>query len=175
MRLNMEIKELIGKEEINKRLDELATLLDAEYKGKEITAICVLNGAVYFGTELTLKMKTEMKIEFIKISSYEGTESTGVIKKQLDVEENAIKGKDVLIIEDIVDTGRSMNYLINHIKAKGPNSLKLCVLLSKPSRREVEVPIDYLGFEVPNKYVVGYGFDDENGLYRNLPYIGYKE
>ena len=171
----MEIKELIRKEELDKRIEELATLIDADYKGKEIVAICVLNGAVYFGTELTLKMKTKMKMEFVKISSYEGTESTGKIVKQLDIPREKVEGKDVLIIEDIVDTGISMNYLLEHLKQKSPNSLKVCVLLSKPSRREVEVPIDYLGFEIPNKFVVGYGFDDEGGFNRNLPYVGYKD
>lgn len=171
----MEIKELIGKEEVNKRLEELATVLDSDYKGKEITAICVLNGAVYFGVELTLKMKTKMKIEFVKISSYEGTESTGKIVKQLDIAKEKVEGKDILIIEDIVDTGISMKYLLEDLKEKKPNSLKVCALLSKPSRRQVEVPIDYLGFEVPNKFIVGYGFDDEEGFNRNLPYIGYKE
>lgn len=171
----MEIKELIRKEELDKRIEELAALIDADYKGKEIVAICVLNGAVYFGTELTLKMKTKMKMEFVKISSYEGTESTGKIVKQLDIPKEKVEGKDVLIIEDIVDTGISMNYLLEHLKQKNPNSLKVCVLLSKPSRREVEVPIDYLGFEIPNKFVVGYGFDDEDGFNRNLPYVGYKD
>lgn len=171
----MEIKELIRKEEIDKRLAGLAALIDEDYAGKEITAICVLNGAVYFGTELTLKMKTKMKMEFIKISSYEGKESTGKINLKLDIEDSKIQGKDVLIIEDIIDTGRSMKYLLEHLKSKNPKSLKVCALLSKPSRREIEVPIDYLGFEVPNKFVVGYGFDDEEGLNRNLPYVGYKE
>lgn len=171
----MEIKELIRKEELDKRIEELATSIDADYKGKEIVAICVLNGAVYFGTELTLKMKTKMKMEFVKISSYEGKESTGKIVKQLDIPREKVEGKDVLIIEDIVDTGISMNYLLEHLKQKDPNSLKVCVLLSKPSRREVEVPIDYLGFEIPNKFVVGYGFDDEDGFNRNLPYVGYKD
>ena len=120
-------------------------------------------------------MKTKIKYSFIKISSYEGTESSGKITLNLDVSNSDIEGKDVLIVEDIVDTGRSMNYLIEHIKAKNPKSLKVCVLVSKPSRREIEVPIDYLGFEIPNKFIIGYGFDDENGYQRNLPFIGYKE
>lgn len=169
-----DIKSLISKEEIDSRLKELAEQIDKDYAGKEITAICVLKGAVFFGVELSLNIKSKMEFEFIKISSYEGTESSGIIKKQLDVNDDKIKGKDVLIIEDIVDTGRSMNYLIDHIKAKKPNSLKVCVLLNKPRRRGVEVPIDYLGFEVPNKFIVGYGFDYDE-FYRNLPYIGYKE
>lgn len=170
-----QIYELISKKEIDKRLSELAEQIDQDYKGKEITAICVLNGAVFFAVELSLKMKSKMKFETIKIASYEGTESTGNIKLKLDLETSKIEGKDILIIEDIIDTGRSMQYLLEHIKSQNPNSLKVCTLLSKPSRREVEVKIDYLGFEVPNKFIVGYGFDDENGFARNIPYIGYKE
>ena len=120
-------------------------------------------------------MKTKMQVEFIKISSYEGTQSTGTIKKHLDIEKEKIEGKDVLIIEDIIDTGRSMNYITKHLQEKAPRTLKICSLLSKPSRREEEVNIDYLGFEVLNKFIVGYGFDDEEGFNRNLPYIGYKD
>ena len=171
----MEIKELIGKNEIDKRLEELAEQLDNNYSGKEIVAICVLNGAVYFAAELTLKMKTKMQLEFVKISSYEGTNSSGNVKKHLDIDKSKVEGKNILIIEDIVDTGRSMNYLIESIKGKNPKDLKVCVLLNKPSRREVEVNIDYVGFEVSNKFIVGYGFDDVDGTGRNIPYIGYKE
>lgn len=166
---------LISKEEIEKKLEELASQLDKDYEGKEITILSVLNGAVFFTTELTLKMKTKMQFAFIKISSYEGTESTGKVTLKSDVSNSLIEGKDVLIVEDIVDTGRSMSYLLEHIKAKNPKSLKVCSLISKPSRREIEVPIDYLGFEIPNKFIIGYGFDDEEGFRRNLPYIGYKE
>ena len=171
----MELKELIGKEELDKRIEELAKQIDENYDGQEIVAICVLNGAAFFAVDLTLKMKTRMQVEFIKISSYEGTESTGEIKKYLDIDKKKVEDKNVLIIEDIVDTGRSMKYLIEHLKEKNPRDIKICSLLSKPSRREVEVNIDYLGFEVPNKFIIGYGFDDEDGLCRNLPYIGYKE
>lgn len=170
-----EIKVLITKEQINKRLEELANIIDADYKNKEITAVIVLKGAVFFGIELSLKLKSKIQFEFIKISSYEGTESTGKINNELDIDESKIKNKDVLIIEDIVDTGRSMDYLIKHLLGKNPRSLKICTLLSKPSRRQIDVDIDYLGFEVPNKFIVGYGFDDEDGFNRNLPYIGYKE
>ena len=170
----MEIKELIGKEELNKRIEELAKQIDEKYKGQEIVAICVLNGAAFFAVDLTLKMKTKMQIEFIKISSYEGTESSGEIRKYLDVDKKKVEGKNILIIEDIVDTGRSMHYLIEHLKEKNPKDIKICSLLSKPSRREIEVNIDYLGFEVPNKFIIGYGFDDEEGFNRNIPYIGCK-
>ena len=141
----MELKELIGKDELDKRIGELAKKIDEDYEGQEMVAICVLNGAAFFTVELTLKMKTKMKVEFVKISSYRGTESTGEIIKYLDIDKEKIMGKNVLIIEDIVDTGR-----------------------------EVEVNIDYLGFEVPNQFIIGYGFDDEEGLHRNVPYIGCK-
>ena len=119
-------------------------------------------------------MKTKMQVEFIKISSYEGTESTGEIRKYLDIDKKKVEGRNILIIEDIVDTGRSMHYLIKHLKEKNPKDIKICSLLSKPSRREIEVNIDYLGFEVPNKFIIGYGFDDEEGFNRNIPYIGCK-
>lgn len=170
----MELKELIGKEQLNKRIEELAKQIDENYNGQEIVAICVLNGAAFFAVDLTLKMKTKMQVEFIKISSYEGTESTGEIKKYLDIDKKKVENKNILIIEDIVDTGRSMHYLIKHLKEKNPKDIKICSLLSKPSRRKIEVNIDYLGFEVPNKFIIGYGFDDEDGFYRNVPYIGYK-
>lgn len=170
----MELKELIGKEELNKRIEELAKQIDENYKEQDIVAICVLNGAAFFAVDLTLRMKTKMQVEFIKISSYEGTESTGEIRKYLDIDKKKIEGRNILIIEDIVDTGRSMHYLIEHLKEKNPKDIKICSLLSKPSRREIEVNIDYLGFEVPNKFIIGYGFDDEEGFNRNIPYIGCK-
>lgn len=170
----MELKELIGKEELNKRIEELAKQIDEDYKEQDIVAICVLNGAAFFAVDLTLKMKTKMQVEFIKISSYEGTESTGEIRKYLDIDKKKVEGRNILIIEDIVDTGRSIHYLIKHLKEKNPKDIKICSLLSKPSRREIEVNIDYLGFEVPNKFIIGYGFDDEEGFNRNIPYIGCK-
>jgi hypoxanthine phosphoribosyltransferase len=160
---------LITQEEIQKRIYELAEVLDKEYEGKEVTVICVMRGAVFFAVDLTLKMKTKLKYEFLTIASYEGTESTGTIKLLQDLRE-PIEGKDVLILEDIVDTGRSMTYLLNYLKAKNPKSLKVCVLADKVAKREFEVPVDYVGFVVPDKYIVGYGFDIDNA-YRNLPYI----
>jgi len=165
-------KELISEEELNKRIKELADQIDKDYLGKEITIISVMRGAVFFTVQLTLKMKTKLKFEFITISSYEGEESVEVLLRT-DIRDS-IEGKDVLIVEDIIDTGKSMKYLIEHLKAKNPRTLKICALASKPERREVEVPIDYLGFEVPNKYIVGFGFDIDNN-YRNLPYVAYLE
>lgn len=171
--MNHNFKELISEEELNKRITELAEQIDKDYLGKEITIICVMRGAVFFGVELTLKMKTRLKYEFITISSYEGENSTGEVTLMTDLRES-IEGKDVLIVEDIIDTGRSMKYLIEHLKSKNPRTLKVCALANKQERREVEVPIDYLGFEVPNKYIVGFGFDIDNN-YRNLPYVAYLE
>ncbi len=168
-----EFKTLISQEELQKRLQELANQLDKDYKGEEIIAICVMRGSIFFAVDLTLKMKTKMKFEFLTISSYEGTESTGKIEFIQDLRES-IKGKNVLILEDIIDTGRSMNFLLEYLRTKEPKSLKVCVLANKVAKREIEVPIDYIGFEVPNKFLVGYGFDIDN-LYRNLPYIGYVE
>ena len=166
-------KELISKEELDKRITELAEQIDKDYLGKEITIICVMRGAVFFTVELTLKMKTKLKYEFITISSYEGTDTTGEVLLRTDLRDS-IEGKDVLIVEDIIDTGRSMKYLIEHLKSKNPRTLKVCALANKQERREIEVQIDYLGFEVPNKYIVGYGFDIDNN-YRNLPYVAYLE
>ena len=114
-------------------------------------------------------MKTKLKYEFITISSYEGTDTTGEITLRTDLRES-IEGKDVLIVEDIIDTGRSMRYLIDHLRSKNPRTLKVCTLADKAERREIEVPIDYTGFVVPNKYIVGFGFDIDNN-YRNMPYV----
>lgn len=167
--MNENFKELISKEELDKRITELAEQIDKDYLGREITIICVMRGAVFFTVELTLKMKTKLKYEFITISSYEGTDTTGEITLMTDLRES-IEGKDVLIVEDIIDTGRSMKYLIEHLKSKNPRTLKVCVLADKAERREIEVPIDYTGFVIPNKYVVGFGFDVDNN-FRNIPYV----
>ena len=166
-------KVLISKEQLEKRIEELAKQIDEDYLGKEITVVCVMRGAVFFTVQLPLNLKTKLKYEFITIASYEGTDTTGEITLMTDLRES-IEGKDVLIIEDIVDTGRSMKYLIDHLKSKNPRTLKVCVLANKAERREIEVPIDYIGFEIPNKYIVGYGFDIDNN-YRNLPYVAYLE
>jgi len=167
--MNDNFKELISKEALEKRITELAEQLDKDYLGKEITVVCVMRGAVFFAVELTLKMKTKLKYEFITISSYEGTDSTGEVTLRTDLRES-IEGKDVLIVEDIIDTGRSMKYLLEYLRSKSPRTLKVCALANKAPRREVEVPIDYIGFEVPDKYIVGFGFDIDNN-YRNLPYV----
>ena len=171
----VEIKTLITEEEIDKRVREIAKQIEEEYKGKEITLICILKGSVFFAVELAKRINSNVKLEFIRVSSYgEGTESTGEIKMKLDLKDS-IQGKDVIVIEDIIDTGRTLSYLIEYLKMKKPNSVKLCALLDKPDRRvKKDVKVDYTGFTIPDKFVVGYGLDwDEN--YRSLPYIGYIE
>ena len=120
-----------------------------------------------------MKIRTNISVDFIEISSYSGTESTGVLKVNKDLNAN-IEGKDVLIVEDIIDTGRTLSYLRDYLLSKNPNSLKICTLVNKPSRRIVDVPIDYNGFDIEDKFIVGYGFDID-GDYRNMPYIGYIE
>ena len=169
----MEIKELISKEKIEKRIEELAEQISKDYEGKNIEFIVVLKGAAIFAVELAMKLKPNVRFDFIEISSYSGTESTGVLKVNKDLKAD-IEGKDVLIVEDIIDTGRTLSYLKEYLLSKNPNSLKICTLVSKPSRRIVDVPIDYNGFEIEDKFIVGHGFDiDED--YRNMLYIGYIE
>lgn len=169
-----DFKVLITKEEIENRLSTLANQIEKDYEGKEITVICVMRGACFFAVNLTLKIKNLIKYEFIELSSYDDkTESSGTVKIVNDLR-NSIEGKDVLIIEDIIDTGRTMDFLVNYLKQKKPSSLKICTLADKPERRIVDINADYIGFTVPNKFIIGYGFDVDN-KYRNLPYIAYIE
>ena len=166
----LDLDVLISEEEIQKRLEEMAKEIDESYNGKKIVAICILRGAIYFYVDLTKRMKTPIEVDLMKVSSYLGTESTEQINKTLDISEN-LEGKDVLIIEDIIDTGFTLKYLRDYLLTKKPNSLKIAVLADKTENRKMDVPIDFVGFKIPNKYIVGYGFDYDN-CYRNLPYIG---
>lgn len=165
------LKVLYSKEELNKRIKELAQEIDENYNGEEVIAICVLKGAVFFATDLLQEMKSDVELEFIQVSSYQGTESTGKIILKQDISKN-IEGKNVLIIEDIIDTGHTMKYLKEYLLSKNPKDLKIVVLLDKKERRQTEVEIDYTGFIIPNKFVVGYGFDIDDKC-RNIPYVGY--
>lgn len=169
-----EIKTLISKEELEARTTEIAKQIEEEYKDKEITLICILKGSAFFTVDLAKKINGNVKLEFIRVSSYiDGTESSGTVEMKLDLQDS-IEGKDVIIVEDIIDTGRTLSYLIDYLKTKKPNSVKLCTLLDKPERRIYNVKVDYTGFQIPDKFVVGYGLDvDEK--YRNLPYIAYIE
>ena len=169
----MEIKEFISKEKVEKRIEELAEEISKDYEGKSIEFIVVLKGATIFAVELAMKVKPNVRLNFIEISSYSGTESTGVLKVNKDLNAD-IEGKDVLIVEDIIDTGRTLSYLRDYLLSKKPNSLKICTLVNKPSRRIVDVPIDYNGFDIEDKFIVWHVFDID-GDYRNMPFIGYIE
>ena len=151
----------------------MAKQIDKDYEGKEIILVGILKGSVVFMVELAKRLKTKVQFEFIEVSSYEGTESTGKIKIKKDLQ-NDIEGKDVLIVEDIIDTGNTLSYLKEYFQEKNPNSLKIVTLLSKPSRRIKELDVEYIGFKIEDKFVIGYGLD-YNQNYRNLPYIGYIE
>lgn len=164
---------LINKARLEKRIDEMAREIEKDYAGKEIVFLGILKGSVPFMWELAKRIKNNVIFEFIEVSSYKGTESTGTVTLHKDIK-NSIEGKDVIIIEDIVDTGRTIDFLLAHLKQKGVNSIKIATLLSKPSRRVIELNIDYIGFKIEDKFVVGFGLDYDQNL-RNLPYIGYIE
>ena len=166
-----ELKVLIDEQTLQSRVEELAKQFMEEYKGKEITFICILKGSIFFTVDLAKKIDGDVRVDFVRVSSYDGEESTGEIRMKLDLKDS-IKGKDVIIIEDIIDTGRTLTYLKEYLKIKQPNSIKICTLLDKKERRACNMEADYVGFTIPDKFVVGYGLDyDEK--YRNLPYIGY--
>ena len=168
------LKVMYEEEELQKRIKEVAEQIDKDYEGTdEIVIISVLKGAIFFTVDLVKKMKTPITLEVMQVSSYTGTESTGniIVKKDLD---NSIEGKNVLIVEDIIDSGRTLKYLKEYLQTKNPKSVKIAVLMDKKERRIVDIDVDYTGFVIPNKFVVGYGFDvDEKG--RNIPYVGYLE
>lgn len=167
------IKTLISEEELQKRVKELAKQIYEDYNKQNLTFICILKGSVFFTVDLAKNIPSDVKLEFIRVSSYHGTESTGKIELKLDLKED-IEGKDIIIIEDIVDTGRTLTYLKEHLKTKNPKSLKICTLLDKKERRVCEIEPEYVGFNIPDKFVLGYGLDVDES-YRNLPYIGYIE
>lgn len=170
----MEIKTLISQEDLQKRILQLAKKIKEDYQGREITILCILKGAAPFTMELIQHMDCKMTLEFMQLSSYLGKESTGKITVKKQIEENLIKDKNILIVEDIVDTGRSMAFMRKYLQQKGAKDIKICTLLNKKERRIEQVPIDYIGFEIEDKFVLGYGLDYDE-YYRNLPYIGYVE
>ena len=164
---------LINKARLEKRIEEMAKEIEKDYEGKDIVFLGILKGSVPFMWELAKRIKNNVIFEFIEVSSYKGTESTGTVTLHKDIK-NSIEGKDVIIVEDIVDTGRTIDFLLEHLKEKQANSIKIATLLSKPSRRVIELDVDYIGFKVDDLFVVGYGLDYDQNL-RNLPYIGYIE
>ncbi len=162
---------LFSESELDKRIRALGDEISRDYEGEEITLICILKGASFFACELAKRISIPAYIDFMRISSYgDEMESSGDVKIVQDLDD-PIRGKNVIVVEDIVDSGRSMHYLFEILKSRGAKSLKLCALLNKADRRVTEVSIDYLGFEIPDKFVVGYGLDYAQ-KYRNLPYIG---
>ncbi|HNT98987.1 MAG TPA: hypoxanthine phosphoribosyltransferase [Elusimicrobiales bacterium] len=161
---------LIEPEKLQARIAELAEKITADYHGRTLSLIGVLKGSVLFLSDLLKGLKLDAHVDFMMVSSYSGQKSTGVVRTLLDLKES-IEGRDVLVVEDIVDSGLTVDYLLKNLKTRRPRSVEICTLLDKPSCRAVKVPIRYKGFDIPDKFVVGYGLD-YNELYRNLPYIG---
>ncbi|MCR5108301.1 MAG: hypoxanthine phosphoribosyltransferase [Lachnospiraceae bacterium] len=165
------ISVLYTEEQVDARIRELGETISKDYAGKSLHLICILRGSVFFACELAKRITIPVSIDFMSVSSYgDDTISSGVVKVTKDLDD-VIKDRDVLVVEDIIDTGHTLGYLLDRLKARGPKSLKLCALLDKPDRREVEVNIDYTGFTIPDEFIVGYGLDYAQ-KYRNLPYIG---
>ena len=168
------INVLLPEEEVDARIQAMGEQISRDYAGKQVHLICVLKGGSFFLCELAKRITVPVSLDFMSVSSYGGgTESQGVVKIVKDLDES-IRDKDVLVVEDIVDSGRTLSYLLEMLRSRGPKSLRLCTLLDKPDRRVVDVDVDYTGFQIPDKFVVGYGLDYDQ-RYRNLPYIGIVE
>lgn len=162
---------LIEEEPLRARIEELGRQISADYEGRDLLLVGVLKGAVFFLADLMRELTVPCEIDFMAISSYgDGIDSSGVVRilKDLDA---SIAGRHVLVVEDIIDSGLTLSYLMRSLSAREPASLAVCALLTKPDRREIDVPVRYVGFDIPNKFVVGYGLDYAE-RYRNLPYIG---
>ena len=168
------IKVLITEEEVDARIRELGEKISKEYEGKQIHLICVLKGGVFFMCELAKRITVPVSMDFMCVGSYgDGTKSSGVVRLAKDLDES-IENKEVLIVEDIIDSGNTLYYLMDVLRQRKPASLRLCTLLDKPDRRVKDVHVDWTGFESPDEFVVGYGLDYAQ-KYRNLPYIGVVE
>jgi hypoxanthine phosphoribosyltransferase len=167
--MELKAKALLSKTDIERSICELADRINRDYAGKTLVLVCVLKGSFLFIADLARKLKLETRIEFIGVSSYEGTESTGHVRLTQDLSRE-IGDEHVLVVEDIVDTGRTLDYLVKTLDLRGPASLEVCTLLSKPSCRVIDVPVKYIGHEIENHFVVGYGLD-YNERWRHLPEI----
>ena len=162
---------LIDEDRLRNRIRELGERISTDYEGKRPLLVCILKGGVVFLADLSRQITVPHEIDFMAISSYgSSTESSGIVRILKDLDTN-ISGRHVLIVEDIVDTGRTLEYVMRNLETRQPASLRICTLLSKPSRREIDIPADYVGFEIPNVFVIGYGLDFAE-IYRNLPFIG---
>lgn len=166
----LKLETLISEQDIQRRIEELGAQISKDYEGKEIIMLCVLKGGVMFMTDLAKRVTVPMKMEFMAVSSYgDEYKSSGIVKILKDLDES-IDGKHVLIVEDIIDSGRTLSYLKNILEGRNPSSVKICTLLDKPDQRVVDVEVDYIGFTIPDSFVIGYGLDYQQ-YYRNLPYI----
>lgn len=165
------VEVMLTEEEVDKRISDIGRQISEDYAGKQVHLVCVLKGGTFFMCELAKRITVPVSLDFMSVSSYgSDTKSSGVVKIIKDLDE-PLKDKDVLVVEDIVDSGRTLSYLLELLQQRGPKSLRLCTLLDKPDRRVMDVHVDYTGFEIPDEFVVGYGLDYDQ-RYRNLPYIG---
>ena len=165
------INVMFTEEQVDEKIRDLGERISADLKGEPVKLVCVLKGASFFACELAKRITSPVYMDFMYVSSYgNGTKSTGNVKITKDLE-SSVEGENVLIAEDIIDSGNTLHFLTGEFKRRGAKSVRICTLLSKPDRREVEVPVDYMGYEIPDKFVVGYGLDYAQ-KYRNLPYIG---
>ena len=169
------IRVLLTEEEVNKKISEVAAQINKDYEGKEVHLICILKSGVFFTCELAKRLTIPVSLDFMSVSSYgSGTKSSGVVKIIKDLDE-PLEGKNVIIVEDIIDSGRTLAYLIEVLKQRNPKNIELCTLLDKPERRvKKQVQVKYTCFTIPDEFVVGYGLDYDQ-KYRNLPYIGVVE
>ena len=168
------IKVLLSEEEVDSKIKEIGEQISKDYEGRQVHLVCVLKGGSFFMCELAKRITVPVSLDFMSVSSYgSDTKASGVVRIVKDLDE-PLKGKDVIVIEDIVDSGHTLSYLLEMLKNREPASLRLCTLLDKPERRVADVHVDYTGFQIPDEFVVGYGLDYDQ-KYRNLPYIGVVE
>lgn len=168
------INVLISEETVDAKIKEIGEKISKEFEGQQVHLLCILKGSVFFTCELAKRITVPVTVDFMSVSSYgDGTSSSGVVRIVKDLDET-IEGKNVVVIEDIIDSGRTLSYLLEILQKRNPRNLKLCTLLDKPDRRVRDVKVDYVGFEIPDEFVVGYGLDYAQ-KYRNLPYIGVVE
>ncbi len=168
------VRIMLTEEEVDKRIQEIGDQISKDYAGKAVHLICVLKGGAFFMCELAKRINVPVSMDFMSVSSYgSSTKSSGVVRIVKDLDE-PLTGKDVLVVEDIVDSGRTLSYLLEMLRDRGPKSVRLCTLLDKPDRRVIDVKVDYTCFQIPDEFVVGYGLDYDQ-RYRNLPYIGVVE
>lgn len=168
------VRVLLSEEEVDARIQQIGEQISKDYRDREVHLICVLKGGSFFMCELAKRITVPVSLDFMSVSSYgSDTKSSGVVKIVKDLDDS-IKDKDVIVVEDIVDSGRTLSYLMEMLEGRNPATLRLCTLLDKPDRRVVDVNVDYTGFQIPDEFVVGYGLDYDQ-RYRNLPYIGVVE